>query len=382
LLAAIVKVEVLGEYTVVLHTAAPFAPLKAHLTHAFTVILSPTAIKALGGAIIEAPIGTGPFKFKEWVRGEHITLVANKNYWGGRPYLDEIIVRPIPEEATRIMMLEAGEVDVIIGVPPMDIPRLEADPAINMLIVPGLATDYIGLNNFRGPFSDVRVRHAVNYAIDRESFVEHILGGLGTVATAPIAPVVAGYHTAGPWPFNPERAKELLAEAGFPDGFRTTLRVTPPRLLHAEAVQADLREVGIEVEIIVTEWAAFLATIILPPAESVMDMFMLGWITMTGDADYGLFPLFHSSQWAPVGVNRVFYKNERVDELLAAGRVILDIEERKALYAEAIELIWQDAPWVFMFHRVESRAELVHVQGVVYRPDLILCFRSAWIKAR
>ncbi|MCL0069394.1 glutathione ABC transporter substrate-binding protein [Dehalococcoidia bacterium] len=387
LIERITEVEVAGDYTVKLHLDEPFAPLVAHLSHSFIGMLSPTAVKALPeGEVVEYPVGTGPFKMYEWVRGEHITLVANDEYWGGRPRLDKIVWEIIPEDATRVMRLEAGDVHHIYRVPPMDVPRLEADPEIEVVRAPSVRVIYVGFNCLVEPFDDPKVRRALNYAVDKEAIVEFVLGGAGRPSDAPIVPAVFGHHAAGPYEFNPEKARQLLAEAGFPDGFNTTLYHPTGRYMKdvavAEAVQAQLRDVGIEAELVTMEWAAYLAFLRKPPEEATHTMYLLGWGTVTLDADYGLYALFHSSQWPTAGWALSFYKNEAVDDLLDAARITPDLAKRQATYKEAIELIWEDAPWLFLHDEVQINAQCASVRGLVLHPTERVQAWDAWIEGK
>lgn len=386
----IIEVEVVGEYTVNLHLSEPFAPMMKHLAHSFVAMHSPTAVKALGpDALIEHPVGTGPFTMVEWIRGERLVLVANEDYWGGRPYLDEIVFKIVPEIGARVAMLEAGDAQMAWVIPPHDAPRLEANPAITVLLEPlGPRMMYLGLNNQLPPFDDVRVRHAINYAIDREAIVNYILLGVGAVADAPIAAGIFGHHPVGPWPYNPERARELLAEAGFPDGFDTVLLHPTGRYVMdvaiAEAIHAMLANVGIRAEMVTKEWAAFLAFLTRPIEEAVVDpavkMFFIGWGTITGDADYGLFLTLHPDMWVPHGRNRVFYYNREVGNLLDAARTELDTDRRLELYAQAIELIWADAPWAFLYVEGMVSATRANVHGIFLHPiGEIPRFERAWI---
>jgi len=351
MIVKIKAIEVVDNYTVKLHLSEPFAPLVAHLSHEFIAMISPTAVKTLGpGAIVTEPVGAGPFRFVEWIVGERIVLEAVEDHWGGRPYLDEIVFRTIPEAAVRVMMLEVGDVHVA-AIPAHEKARLKAIPEIRVLIEPATGRQRIvWVNTELPPFNDVRVRHALNYAIDKEAIIEHLLHGIGTPGTSAITPLIWGYHTVGPWPFNPERARELLAEAGFPDGFRTTLLHVPmfdaPAI--SETMKAMWAEVGIEVELVVKEWAGFLAFIRRPRAEALYGpnpvklALARGWGVPTGDADYGLFPVYHSTEW------RAFFSHPEVDRLLEKQRVEIDPVRRKALLAKLQELLWAEAPAVFL----------------------------------
>jgi peptide/nickel transport system substrate-binding protein len=374
LIEAIQEVVVLDEYTIRLRLGAPFVPLLRGLAHTFTGMVSPAAVQA--GKV--DPVGTGPFTFVEWVRGDRIVLTKNPNYWGEGPYLDRVVFRPVLEPGTRVMMLLTGEADIIHTVPPDDVPMVQADPLTEVIRGQSFTTQYLGFNNQRAPFNDVRVRQAINYALNKEEIVEHVVGGFAFVADAPIGPDVFGHHSVGPYPHDPERARELLAAAGFPDGFRSTLRFNPGwREVAAELIQAQLRVVGIELELVRMEWGAYLEFHSRPVAENQSDMFLLGWVSVTGDADYGLFPLFHTTEWAPKS-NRVFYSNPRVDELLSQARFVVNPDERKALYAEAIEIIWSEAPWGFMHVAEFVHGQRVGLQGVIYHPNLQVMVTRAW----
>jgi len=375
-------IEVLDEYTVRLNLDMPFAPIIAHLTHEFIAMISPKQIAALEGRDILEPIGTGPFKFDRWVRGDYVRVVRNPDYWGQKAYLDSIVFKVVPSDATRLVLLETGQLHAMMRVPPLDAPRVAATPGLQVLNVPSVRTIYIGLNYQRAPFTDVRVRHAINYAVDKEAIVREILGGAGGVSDAPIMPLVFGHSPQEPFGYDPEKARQLLKDAGFPQGFRTTLHHPTGRYLMdaaiIEAIQAYLAEVGIVAELITMEWAAYLAFTRRPLAESTINMYMLGWGCVTVDADYGLFPLFHTTQWAP-GFNRSFYSNPTVDALLDLGRVTSDVEARKAIYADAIAYIWQDAPWLWLHYEGQINAQSTTAKGLIHHVREIIIADRAWL---
>lgn len=375
-------IEVLDEYTVRLNLDMPFAPIIAHLTHEFIAMISPKQIAALEGRDILEPIGTGPFMFDRWVRGDYVRVVRNPDYWGQKAYLDSIVFKVVPSDATRLVLLETGQLHAMMRVPPLDAPRVAATPGLQVLNVPSVRTIYIGLNYQRAPFTDVRVRHAINYAVDKEAIVREILGGAGGVSDAPIMPLVFGHSPQEPFGYDPEKARQLLKDAGFPQGFRTTLHHPTGRYLMdaaiIEAIQAYLAEVGIVAELITMEWAAYLAFTRRPLAESTINMYMLGWGCVTVDADYGLFPLFHTTQWAP-GFNRNFYSNPTVDALLDLGRVTTDVEARKAIYAEAIAYIWQDAPWLWLHYEGQINAQSTTAKGLIHHVREIIIADRAWL---
>jgi peptide/nickel transport system substrate-binding protein len=347
----ITEVTVVDDHTVQIKTAEPFAPLPAHLAHNAGSIIAPSAIEDEnngGKKVDENPVGTGPFKFDSWNRGAEIKFVRNDEYWGEKAKLDSIVFKVIPEQATRVAMLETGEAHVML-VGSSDVELVEGIEGVELDRVKGTRMDYVGFNIQKEPFDDVKVRQAVAMAINKKDIVDGILAGQGDAAVGPLAPTVVGNsQDLKPLDFDVEAAKKLLAEAGLPDGFKTSLYVnegSKERADIAELVQAQLGEIGIDVSIETIEWGAFLEK----TAAGEHEMFVLGWTTVTGDADYGLYALFHSSMHGNPG-NRSFYTNEKVDELLDQGRTSTDQDERNTAYAEVSQILIDEAPMVYLQH--------------------------------
>jgi ABC-type transport system substrate-binding protein len=380
LLSEITAVDAVDAATVRVTTGRPFVPLLAHLTHDFVGMHSPAAVERAGGMrppqgmpYGNAPVGTGPYRFREWVRGDRIVLDRNPEYWGPqKPMIEQIIWRVIPDDGARVLALESGQIHVAVRVPPRDTSRLALNRAVRVDRTSSLRTIYIGFNNQRRPFTDVRVRQAFNYAVDKRAIVQTILGGAARVSDAPIAPGIVGYAPISSYPRDVAKARQLLAEAGFPQGVNVTFHHPTGRYVQdaavAAAVQAQLREAGINARLVTMEWATYLQVTNRPVDQTDIEMFMLGWGTVTGDADYGLYSLFHSSQWAPGGSGRFFYKNDRVDGLLDQARAITDPARRAATYKQAMEVIVQDAPWLFLHSESQITGVRREVQGLVVHP--------------
>ncbi|MFO8065877.1 MAG: glutathione ABC transporter substrate-binding protein [Spirochaetia bacterium] len=380
LLGTVEEIEAVDEYTLQLSLSEPFAPILSHLSHSFVGIVSPAQINELEpDGTFEMPVGTGPYEMEDWSRGESISLTVNEDYYGDTPQIPNIQFDFIPESSALIVALETGEADAIMRVPPQEAERLEGNSDIEVVNQTSVRTVYIGFNNQQEPFDDPQVRRALNYAVDKQSIVDGLFEGTFTVADAPIVESVFGHESVGPYEYDPERAQELLAEAGYPDGFEMTLHHPSGRYLLdetvAEAVQDMLSEVGVDATLETREWSSYLDFTSQPPEEAEYDAFMLGWGTVTLDADYGLYALLHSAQWNPDGNNRGFYENERVDELLDEARVETDTAEREEMYAEAIELIWEDAPWIFLYNQGQINANRTYVEGLIHHPLENL---SAW----
>ena len=339
-------ITIIDDFTIQISTLEPFAPLLAHLAHSAMSILNEEAVLVAGDTFGQNPVGTGRFIFESWLAGDRVVMKRNEDYHGTVANVEKLVVRTISEAPNRLIELETGAVDIALDIAPADINRLNAHEGLTLHRQADLRSNYLGFNSQKEPFDNVLVRQAINYAVDVELIVNTILEGVGEAATGPIGANVWGANLdLEGYGYNPERAKELLAEAGLPDGFNTTLLIDDDatRVSIATVVARQLSEIGINVEIQSLEWGAYLEQ----TAEGNHEMFILGWTTVTADADYGLFPLFHSSQFG-AGGNRTFFENSRVDELLEAGRTTNDPDARLAYYLEAQEIIVEEAPWLFL----------------------------------
>ena len=373
LLAPIAEIEVTGDLSLEFSLNEPFAPLLAHLTHSTTAIVLPSAVEEFGEDFGENPVGTGPFQFESWDRGSRVDLTRYEDYWGDPAGVEGVAFLAVPENTTRMAMVESGEAHVAVRVPPQDIARLDALDDVTVENVSSVRTIYIYFNHNIEPFTDPLVRQAVNHAVDNHEIAEFVAGGAVRPSDAAIAPGIFGYTSVGEYEYDPERARELLAEAGYPDGFSTTLYSPTGRYLQdiqiAEAIQSQLAEVGIDATLETLEWSAYLETTSRPAEENEVPMALLGWGTVTGDADYGLFALFHTSEHVPAGSNRAFYSNPEVDRLLEEARTNTDPQQREELYAEALQIIHDDAPWLFLHSETQLVAVNDAVEGLIIHPS-------------
>jgi len=372
------------QYTVRVTLKRKFAPFLDGLATAFSGLVSPAAVKQWGPVeIAKHPIGTGPFKFVEWVRNDHITVEANPDYWGGKPYLDRIVYRIIPENSVRLLNLEQGSVDIVDGINPDDIQRIKANPKLVLLEQAGATINGISMNNQRAPFDNVKVRQAMNYAVNREELNNFLYKGVAVLATNPVPPVTWSFDKSlTGYAYDPARAKQLLAEAGHPNGFKVEMIAFPnPRGYNpvggarlAVAVQDYLRRVGVEVSIKQLEWGTYLKTIrsgdyLFGPA---------GWSADNGDPDNFLFSLYSSTTWGSGNNSR--YKNPEVDKLLQDAQETFDREQRIQLYRKAGRIIMDEAPWVFVNHTKLVRATSARVQGYVLNPtQMFFHMNQVWV---
>ncbi len=319
------------------------------------------------------PVGTGPYHFLKWKTGEKIELVSNHNYFEGRPFIDKVIYRVIPDMATMFLELKAGGVDWM-GLSPIQYERQTDDDKFkkNFKKYKYLANGYAYLGfNLKDPkFADKRVRKAISYAIDKQEIIDIVLLGLGEVATGPYKPGTWQYNPdVERYEYNPERAKELLSEVGWEDTngdgiidkdgvpFKFTIITNQGNELRAksaEIIQARLKDVGIEVKIRIIEWAAFLSEFVEPRKFEAM---ILGWNILQ---DPDLYDVWHSSKTGPDELNHVSFENAEVDRLLEDGRKIFDQQKRKKYYFRIQEILADEAPYVFLY--VPEALPVVHAR--------------------
>lgn len=353
------EVEVIDPLTVHIKTAYPFASLPAHLAHPGGNIISKKAIDKDNEAIKngeppfatinEHPIGTGPFKFDTKEHGVSVKVVRNDAYWDEEKAKSaSITFKTIPEDFTRIAELETGGADLIYPVSPSDVAQIDGSDQTYVQQSKSSNLTYLGFNNEVEPFTKKEVRQAISMAINKENLIEGILDGIALPAKGPLAPTVFGYsENIETLPYDLEKAKSLMKKAGYEDGFETTL-LTYESGANADLavfIQAELKELGIDVKIETIETGAYLEA----TGEGKSEMFIGSWGTVTLDADYGLYPMFHSSNAGDPG-NRSFLNNDKIDELLQQAREEIDAEKRLNLYEEVQNLIAEEAPIAFLYH--------------------------------
>jgi len=388
LIDMIEEVEIVDDYTVRFITEYPFSGLPAHLTHPTASMLSLPQIEedyaametgAEPGSIVnEHPIGTGYFQFDEWLPGQHVRLEKNEDYWNGEAKLDSVTFKVVSEDLTRIAELETGDSHISNPLSPNDLERVENAEGLYASRTDSVSLDYVGFNVNQEPFDDIRVRQAISMAIDKGQILDGIYNSVGLPAKGPLPPTVFGYDEGlEGLEHDLDKAKELLAEAGYEDGFETTIwtNESRERVDMATNIQAQLAELGIDIEIEVFEWGAYLSEI----GNGQHDMFVLGWSNATADADNGLYPLFHSENHGPPG-NRTFFDMPELDELIESGRTAQEEEERLEIYKDAQEILVEEAPMIFMLHQEYLLGISQNVQNLVHLPTNYLYLKDTYIE--
>lgn len=357
----ITEIQVIDPYTVSFKTEESFAPLLNHLTHKTASILSKKYFEEKGEKYFEAPVGTGPYVFKEWMIGDKIELKANPTYFGGEPSIKHVIFRSVPEEGTKVIGLQTGEIDIVGDLESMSRETVANDKNLKLVEGSSINMVYLGMNTQRKFFADKELRKAIIQGINRDDIVDSLLMGAGKKANSFLAPNVFGYSEKSKvYEYNPEEAKKIIEAKGM-TGTQLKIAVSNNQLRSqmAEIIQVQLKEIGLEIVIENLEWGAFLSA----TSKGDVDMFMLGWGPSTYDGDYGLYPNFHSSQKGGEG-NRSQYANDYLDSLLERGRKEIDVEKRRVIYQEETDFINEEAIVLPIYYPMTSVGYHKSLKGV------------------
>ncbi|MEA2528132.1 MAG: peptide/nickel transport system substrate-binding protein [Thermomicrobiales bacterium] len=372
-------VEVIDPLSLKFTLKAPEPLIESYMSLPYAAVVSPTAVQAAGNAAFgEKPIGTGPFQVSSWEKGVRIVLDRNDTYYGEKAKVDQLIIRPIVESAARLTALQQGEVDFIVAMSPEFIPVIQGDPNLQLLQAPGYHIWWIGLNVHVPPLENVKVRQALNYAVDKQVIVDTILQGAATLTNGPIiAHSWANDPTVEPYPYDPERAKALLAEAGHPDGFSVKFwvpesgsgMVAPKEI--GQIVQADLEKIGVIAEIVTQEWVSYVEDWQNKGLDAGgYGLAEMSWNFSSTDPGEWLEPNVLTNAHPPGGgFNGSFYSNPQVDDLLAKAKATLNQDERATYFKQAQAVMREDCPWIFMFSANNIAAATARLKGIELSSD-------------
>jgi ABC-type transport system substrate-binding protein len=378
------SVEVVDDDTVVFTTKFEDPGHLERLAGISGAIESPAAFEQYGQDLATNPVGTGPFKFVEWVADERLVLERNDDYWDGAPNLDQVIVRPIPEAGTRVIAVQAGDIDLAAVIQPEQIAQVEGDPSLEFESWRTVRQLFIGMHNLKPPFDNPQVRQALNMAIDWDAIVASLYQGYAEPIGGPVPPGLPGASGVHPFTFNQDEARRLLAEAGFPDGFSTVL-VTPQGAYLkdfelAQVVQQQLAEVGVTAELQPVEFATYLDLVREPTETSQLVMWIDSW---SADTAAGVLrSRYHCDMFRPAGVNIDGYCNAEVDPLIEEAEQSLDETAEFAALEQAQEIIANDAPSIWGIALHENWARSSRVNGGLHSTGGDIWFdEDSWIDA-
>lgn len=362
----ITKVTVIDDYTVQVTTDKPFGALLNNLAAVQGGIVSKKAVLKYGDDYVNHPVGTGQYKLKEWLPGNRIVFEGFKDAYQGAPNFEELTYLTIPEVSNRMIALETGEVDVAFDIGIMDKETIENSNNLELVEVESPALLYLGFDQTNPIYQNKKLREAIAYAIDNQTFVDVVFRGSAVAGDSPLPKASPAYNgNVKKYNQDIEKAKKLLAEAGYPNGLDIELWCMDdgPRVDMCVIIQDQLKKIGINVEIKIFEFGAYVSKTALPNKE----LYFLSW-NSSGDGDVALYPLFHSSQHGAPG-NRSFYSNKEVDKLLDKARVSVDEEERKSLYKEVQNILQEDLAIYALAYPKINLAKNKELKGLIFKKN-------------
>jgi glutathione transport system substrate-binding protein len=383
----IAKTEVVDAHTakVTLHT--PFSAFINQLAHPSGVIISPAALKQWGNKDIAFhPVGTGPFKFVEWKTTDYLKVAKFDGYWKkGLPKVDTITWKPVIDSNTRAAMMQTGEAQFTYPVPYEMVDVLKAKSDIEVIAAPSIIIRYLSMNMLQKPFDNPKVREAINYAINREALAKVAFNGFADPAEG-VAPIGVDFAVKlGKIPYDVARAKKLMAEAGYPDGFETELWSAYNHTVAQKVtqfLQQQLQQIGIRTKITLLEAGQRVEKVESwqDPKTAPVRLYYIGWSSSTGEADWALRPLLGGDSWPPVMTNTAYYKSDVVDKALSDALLATERADKAEFYKKAQEQIWKDMPWAPLVTEQVVYARNKKLSGMYVIPDASYDFTDIDLK--
>jgi glutathione transport system substrate-binding protein len=383
----IAKVEALDDYTARITLKTPFSPFINQLAHPSTVMISPTALKKWGNKDIAFhPVGTGPFEFVEWKQTDYLKVKKFDGYWKkGYPKVDTITWKPVVDNNSRAALMQTGEAHFTYPVPYEQAEVLKAKPDLELVAAPSIVLRYLAMNVLQKPLDNPKVREAINYAINKDALAKVAFAGYATPAEGVAPQGVEFAVKIGPWPYDVAKAKQLMAEAGYPNGFETELwsaynHSTAQKV--SQFLQQQLQQIGIKTKITLLEAGQRVEKVESwqDPKTAPVRLYYVGWSTSTGEADWALRPLLDGDSWVPKLSNYTFYKNEKFDADIKNAQLTTDSTERGKLYKDAQQIAWNDAAWAPLVVEKLLSAHNKKLSGVYVIPDASFNFTEIDLK--
>ncbi|MDR1832740.1 MAG: ABC transporter substrate-binding protein [Fusobacteriaceae bacterium] len=370
------KIEAIDKYTVKVTTKEPFGVLFDNVASTHGGIINKRAYLENGEDTITKAVGTGPYKLKDWFAGDRITFEAFDGYWGDPVKIKKITIRTIPEQANRTIALETGEADMSFDISLQDKDAILANKKLVLMEVESPSEWYLGFDQTNPRYQNKKLRQAIACAVDNKVFVDTVFRGSAVAATSPLPKACPDHIDVDTWEYNPERAKELLKEAGYPNGLDIELWVNDDqtRIDICVIMQDALKAIGINAEIKVFEWGAYISRTAQPNKE----LYFLSWNT-TGDGDAHMYPLFHSSQHGSSG-NRSYFTNAEIDALIEKGRHSVNPEERTGIYHTLQKMLNEELPHYTVVYPMLSLAMTNKVKGLIFKKNGYVDLRHTYIE--
>lgn len=347
------SVAISGVHEITLTFERPFAPLRERLAAGILSMVCPQALNDPNWQLSRNPCGTGPYALETYSPAEMISGVRRPDHWRpGIPKASRIVFRVVPEDQTRAAMLRTNEAQFVFPMPLESMRRAASNPAVVVESRPSTLSRFLSMNTKKAPFSDLRVRMAISSAIDRRAIVRAAWRGEADPAVSPIPAAVTGAQNYGEWPYDPEHARALLRKAGYPQGFETVLWCAFNDAASRRAVQVirqQLMQVGIRASIRMLEAGERVRLVYGPKTadDSVISLYYTGW-SAGSDVDWAMRPILHSKSAPPVLTNTAYYDSRSVDLILDSAVGTVNAASRTALYAQAQNIAWYDAPYAWL----------------------------------
>jgi len=382
----IAKTEVVDDYTAKITLKTAFSAFLNNLAHPSGVMISPAAMAKYGKDISANPVGTGPFKFVEWQRTDYLKVAKFDGYWKkGYPKVDTITWKPVVDNNSRAATMQTGEAQFTFPVPYEQAETLKARPELEVVAAPSIVIRYLSMNTQQKPFDNPKVREAIAYAINKDALAKVAFNGYAFAAEGVVPEGVEYSVKLGPWPYDLAKAKKLLAEAGYPNGFETELwsaynHSTAQKV--TQFLQQQLGQIGIKAKITLLEAGQRVEKVESwqDPATAPVRLYYVGWSSSTGEADWAIRPLLASSSFPPSLFNTAYYKSDKVDGDIKSALATTDKTQKAKFYRDAQEQIWKDAPWAPLVVEKLLSAHNKKLTGVYTMPDASFNFTDIDLK--
>lgn len=374
--------KAINSTTVQFTLSQPFSSFIDNLAHPSGGMISPAAIAKYGKDVSTHPVGTGPYMLSKWVHGSEIVLKRNPYYWNGTPYFNQVVFKAVPDASQVLAMIKTGEAQFAFPLAPIDVKALAGDSAVTIVNKPSIFVTWISLNNLHPPFNNVDVRLALNYAINRSALISSLYQGYAVPMHSEMGSLVTDFKNVGSYPYDPAKAKALLKQAGYANGFSTTLWTSNSSTSQEEGVfiQQQLAQIGVKVTIDPMEAATLNSALFQPPSKSKMQMDLGGFSPSNGSPDWALRPNFAKSGWAPASFNFGFYSNPTVNQLIQAALATTNPSQDASDYAQVQEQLFKDPPNVWLVVPNNVWAQASNLKDAYVVPDQTLEVQGAYIQ--
>jgi len=372
----ITDVKVVDDNTVQMILTTPYSGLIQNLAHPSDGIVSPTAMAKDGPqGMASHPVCTGPFVFDSWAHGDRILVTRNPHYWApSQVGVDQIVFRVVPDATQVLALLKTGAAQFVYPIDPVDAKSVAGQSGLTLVNAPSTYVTYIAMNELRAPFNNRSVRLALNYAVNKQALISALYLGYAKEMHSVEGDRVEAYKAVGTYPFDVAKARQLLAEAGFPQGFTTTLWVQNDTFDQKEGVfvQQQLTQVGVTVNVVPMETGTFNTAYHQGKDTTQEQMVALGYAPSNNGADWMLTVNFSTAAWMPNLFNMMFYSNPQVDKLLDQERVTVNTSQRNAIFAQIQQVLFQDAPWIWLAQQNNLSGTSARVTGAYVLGDQTL----------